>query len=72
MCSHKHTHMDTSIIFGFASNVFVILKSCKFFSNTAMTYSSAIDIASYNFFDNIEAASFIEFIDWLVAIHLLL
>ena len=72
MCSCKHTHMDTSVIFGFDSNVFVIFKGCNFSSNTAMTYRGAIDITAYHFFDNIEAASLIEFIDWLVTIHLLL
>lgn len=69
MYSCKHTHMDTNIIFGFASNVFVIFKGCNFSSNTAMTYRGAIDITSYNFFDNIQAAFLNEFIDhgWLAS-----
>lgn len=53
-------------IFGFASDVFVIFEECKFSSNTAVLYGGAVDITSYNFFDNIQAASLIEFIDWLV------
>ena len=53
-------------IFEFASDVFVIFENCKFSSNTAVIYGGAVDITSYNFFDNIQAASLIEFINWLV------
>ena len=57
-------------IFGFASDVFAIFEGCKFSDNTAMTYGGAVDITSYHFFDNIQAASLIEFSDWLVAVQL--
>ena len=54
-------------IFGFASDVFVIFKDCKFSRNTAMIYGGAVDITSYNFFDHIQVTSLLKFINWLVA-----
>ena len=47
-------------------NNIVVFKECSFFNNTALTYGGAIDIASYNFFNNIERTLPVEYINWLV------
>ena len=52
-------------LFALANNI-VIFKECWFYSNSALVYGGAVDIASYNFFDNKEAIFPIEFINWLV------
>ena len=46
-------------------NTRIIFRDCQFYNNSARVYSGAVDIASYNFFENREAAFPIEFINWL-------
>ena len=45
-------------------NNIVVFKDCKFYKNSAVIYGGAVDITSYNFFYNIEAAYPVEFINW--------
>lgn len=52
-------------LYALANNI-VIFKDCKFYSNSALIYGGAVDIESYNFFNNKEAVFPIEFINWLV------
>ena len=46
-------------------NTRVIFRDCQFYNNSAQVYGGAVDITSYNFFENREAAFPIEFINWL-------
>ena len=48
------------------ANNIVVFKDCRFYNNSAIIYGGAVDITSYNFFENREAAFPIEFINWLV------
>ena len=52
-------------VLGLASSITIKFDNCGFYDNTAVIYGGAVDILSYNFFDNIEVAFPIEFIDWL-------
>lgn len=47
-------------------NNMVTFRDCTFYNNSALVYGGAVDITSYNFFENREAVFPIEFIDWLV------
>ena len=47
-------------------NTRVIFRNCQFYNNSAQVYGGAVDITSYNFFENREEAFPIEFINWLV------
>ena len=47
-------------------NTLVIFRDCQFYNNSAQLYGGAVDITSYNFFENREAAFPVEFINWLV------
>ena len=48
---------------GLAGSLISFVK-CKFINNTAMDYAGVFDIVSYNFFDNREHLSPVEFQDW--------
>ena len=43
---------------------FISFLGCKFFDNTAMEYAGVFDIVSYNFYDNRQHLSPVEFKDW--------
>ena len=43
---------------------FISFLGCKFFGNTAMEYAGVFDIVSYNFYDNRQHLSPVEFKDW--------
>ena len=43
---------------------FINFLGCKFFGNTAIEYAGALDIKSYNFYDNRHHLSPLEFQDW--------
>ena len=43
---------------------FISFLSCKFFGNTAVEYAGVFDIVSYNFYDNRQHLSPVEFQDW--------
>ena len=47
-------------------NTMVTFRNCNFCNNSAPIYAGAIDVTSYDFFDNKEAAFPVEFINWLV------
>ena len=47
-------------------NTMVTFKDCNFVNNSAQGYGGAVDIASYNFFENKEQAIPVEFTNWLV------
>ena len=49
-------------------NTMVTFRDCQFYSNSAQVYGGAIDITSYNFFENRETVFPVEFINWLVSI----
>ena len=53
-----------SAVYGLASNIFVTFKECNFSNNAAKIYGGAVDIASYDFFDNIENQSLVNFHNW--------
>ena len=57
-------------IFGVASNINVTFSDCRFSNNTAEAYGGAVDITSYDFFDNIETILLVNFINWLVQLPL--
>ena len=48
---------------GLAGSLISFVK-CEFFNNTAMVYAGVFDIVSYNFFDNREHLTPVEFRDW--------
>ena len=50
-------------LYALANNV-VIFEDCKFYNNSAPIYGGAVDITSYNFFENTEAAFPVEFKNW--------
>ena len=50
-------------LYALANNV-VIFEHCKFYNNSAPIYGGAVDITSYNFFENTEAAFPVEFKNW--------
>lgn len=47
----------------FGKNI-MMFEDCKFYKNTALLYGGAIDITSYDFFDNLGVALPIEFSNW--------
>ena len=47
-------------------NTMVTFRDCNFYNNSALVYSGAVDVTSYDFFDNKEASFPVEFINWLV------
>ena len=46
------------------ANNIIVFEGCNFYNNSAPIYGGAVDITSYNFFGNIEAAFSVEFINW--------
>ena len=70
-CTFAHNTADTAVA-GAVSvypldalpNDIVVFKDCKFTKNSAVIYGGGVDITSYNFFGNIEAAYPVEFINW--------
>ena len=53
-----------SAVYGVATNIVVTFRECNFFNNTAKVYGGAVDITSYDFFDNIEEQSLVNFHNW--------
>ena len=53
-------------LYGLPNNI-VIFRDCKFYNNNAEMYGGAVDIASYNFFENREEVFPVHFINWLVS-----
>lgn len=49
-------------------NHMVTFRDCKFYNNSAQIYGGAIDIASYNFFEDRQRVHPVRFINWLVSI----
>ena len=66
-----HNTADTAVagavsvypLYALPNNI-VVFKDCKFYKNRAVIYGGGVDITSYNFFNNIEAAYPVEFINW--------
>ena len=48
------------------NNTVATFRDCSFYNNSALIYSGAVDVTSYEFFDNKEASFPIEFINWSV------
>ena len=55
-----------SAVYGVATNIFVIYIDCVFINNKAKIYGGAVDITSYDFFENIQAQTLVNFSNWLV------